>query len=115
MLSKCEKRILTDESFFQAINSHGQFISVSFIAEWSAVCRLFEITLEEVIKEHDVKFSAFKMDIDDNSKTTQTYAIHELPTTLLFKSGELVEKIAGLISTKEFLSLVQTHFQTPKT
>lgn len=61
--------------------------------------------LEELSKEK-TRFKFFKLNTQQNMQTCMTYRVLSLPTTLIFKNGELVEKVSGFKTKEEMLEIL---------
>ncbi len=71
-------------------------VVVDFWAPWCGPCRMLTPTIEELAREYQGRVAFAKMNTDENPLTPGTYNIMSIPTLLLFKDGELVERSIGL-------------------
>ncbi|MFN7830537.1 MAG: thioredoxin, partial [Bacteroidota bacterium] len=71
-------------------------------AEWCGPCRMMTPVIEELAKEYDGKAVVGKLNVDDNPKTPTDYNVRGIPTFLIFKNGELKDKVVGAV-TKQTL------------
>lgn len=100
---------ITDDSFEQQVLKSAQPVLVDFWAEWCAPCRALGPVVEEVAKELSGKLTVAKMNIDDHPNTPGRFAVQAIPTLLLFKNGEVVDKVVGLINRSKLSDMVQKH------
>jgi thioredoxin 1 len=90
---------LTAESFKNAIASATTPVLVDFWATWCGPCKAIAPILEELAVELDGKVSIAKVDIDaaGNDAIASEYGIRAIPTMLLFKGGQLIDQIVGMM------------------
>ena len=86
--------ILDDNSFNEIIKSGVTL--VDFFAEWCGPCRTLSPVIAEVAKELSEKVSFGKIDIDKSHVTARTHQVTSVPTLILFKDGEEVNRLVGL-------------------
>ena len=68
---------------------------VDFWAEWCAPCKMIAPILERLAEEYDGKIKFVKVDTEENFETPSSYGILSLPTLLVFKEGQQIERITG--------------------
>ena len=95
-------RHLTDADFQEAIQGDTPIL-VDFWAAWCAPCRMIAPVLEELAGEYDGRARVGKVDVDEHGATAQQYGIQSIPTLILFKNGEVADKVVG-VAPKEALS-----------
>ncbi|MFN8355979.1 MAG: thioredoxin [Spirosomataceae bacterium] len=86
---------LTDSNFEEIINS-GQTVLVDFWAAWCGPCKQIAPIVDELANELEGKAVIAKMDIDSNDNTPIKLGIRSIPTLMIFKDGQLVDKVVGL-------------------
>ena len=82
---------------------------VDFWAEWCAPCRALTPVVEELAGKHKGKLQVVKMNIDEHPNTPGKYAIRAIPTLLLFKDGQVVDQVVGLVSKAKLDDIVNKH------
>lgn len=100
---------LTDQNFDSSVLQGGKLTLVDFWAEWCAPCRALSPVVAQVASQYAGRMVVAKMNIDDHPQTPGKYAIRAIPTLLLFKDGQVVEQVVGLVSKTKLDDLVQKH------
>ncbi len=95
---------LTDANFKKSI-AKG-VVLVDFWAPWCAPCRMLAPTISELADDFDGKATIAKINIDENKKTAASYGIRSIPTLIVFKDGEPVQKITGVKSKSTFSNAI---------
>jgi thioredoxin 1 len=98
---------INDANFEKEVLESEQPVLVDFMADWCPPCRLLAPTLEKVAGELAGSARIVKVDVDENSATTQRYGIKGMPTLILFKNGREEERVVGAVS-KEVISRMFT-------
>jgi len=90
-------KISSDSEFQQDVldSSTDQLVVVDFWATWCGPCRSMAPHLETLADEYEGKVRIVKVDVDRNQKTAIKFGIQNLPTLLVFKNGEVVDKLVG--------------------
>ena len=94
----------TDGNFQSEVLDAEHPVLVDFWAEWCMPCRMLTPTIEEIADEMSDKVKVGKLDTDANREVAVKFGIHALPTLILFKGGEPVEKFIGLKNRDELAS-----------
>ena len=92
---------ITDADIEQNVKKYPTII-VDCWAPWCGPCRMVGPVIEELAKEMKGKVVFGKLNVDENQQTSAKYAIMSIPTMLVFKNGELVDKFVGAMP-KEML------------
>ncbi len=87
---------ITDSNFEEIIKSEKPVL-VDFWAEWCGPCKMIGPVVEELANEFDGKAIIGKVDVDTNPEVSAKFGIRSIPTLLVFKGGEIVDKQVGAV------------------
>jgi len=85
----------TDTNFQESVLDNEGVSVVDFWAEWCGPCRMVTPIIEELSKEYEGKATIGKLNVDHNSNISMKYGVRSIPTILILKNGEVVEKHVG--------------------
>jgi thioredoxin 1 len=98
----------TDSNFDETALKGGVAV-VDFWAEWCGPCRLIGPIIEDLSKEYDGKAVIGKVNVDSNPEVSMKYGIRSIPTILIIKDGEVVDKQVGVTTKASLESKIQAH------
>jgi thioredoxin 1 len=87
---------LNDANFDATINSDKPVL-VDFWAEWCGPCKMIGPVVEELAGDYEGKVVIGKLNVDENPQVTGRYGIRSIPTLLVFKGGQIVDKQIGAV------------------
>ena len=85
-----------DSNFDELVMNSDKPVLVDFWAEWCGPCRMVGPIVEELATEYDGKAVIGKVNVDENQGVAAKFGIRNIPTLLVFKGGEVVDKQVGV-------------------
>lgn len=99
----------TDDNFQTEVQESSQPVLVDFWAPWCGPCRMIAPTITELAGEYSGKARVGKLNTDDNPKVASSLGISAIPTVLLFKGGEIVERFVGVQQKSKMSQAIDKH------
>ena len=100
---------ITDSSFEEEVLKSAQPVMLDFWAEWCGPCKMIAPILDELAGQYKGKLIVAKINIDDNQKTPETYAVRGIPTLILFKDGEVAATRVGAASKSQLEAFIDAN------
>ncbi|MBX3012978.1 MAG: thioredoxin [Caldilineaceae bacterium] len=100
---------VTDTTFEELVVKSDKPVLVDFWATWCGPCKMIAPVLNELANELDEQLVVGKLDIDVNQDTAMAFGVMSIPTLLLFKDGEPIERIVGFQPKAQLLARLQPH------
>jgi thioredoxin 1 len=88
---------ITDSNFEEIVNSSKVPVLVDFWAEWCGPCKMIGPVVDELAGEYEGKAIIGKVNVDDNPETAAKFMVRSIPTLLIVKNGEIVDKQVGAV------------------
>ena len=98
---------ITDENFQEVVLNSDRPVLVDFWATWCGPCRTVGPIVDELATELEGRAVVGKVNVDSNSDTPLTYEIRSIPTLLIFKNGEIVDKLVGSVPKSQLLEKLE--------
>lgn len=96
---------ITKENFDTEVLKSEKPVLVDFWASWCGPCKMIAPILDEISAERD-DLKIAKINVDEQQELAIQFAVMSIPTLLVFKNGEVVNKSIGLLSKEEILNLL---------
>lgn len=92
---------------FKEVIQSNQLVLVDFYADWCGPCKMMSPILQEVkgIIKDDIKI--IKINVDQHQDLASHFMVRGVPTLMLFKSGKMLWRQSGVLSTKDLVSIIQ--------
>lgn len=97
----------TSSNFNEIVLQSDKPVLVDFWAEWCGPCRMIGPIVDELANEYDGKAVIGKLNVDENPDISTNYAVRSIPTLLVFKNGQVVDKIVGAVSKQTIASKIE--------
>jgi thioredoxin 1 len=99
---------LTDASFEESVKKHSVSL-VDFWASWCGPCLALAPTIEELAREYGGKVLVGKLDVDENPKTAECFQVYSIPTMVIMKHGQEVDRLVGCVQKKIIVAALEKH------
>ncbi len=100
---------ITDANFQELVLNSDKPVLVDFWATWCGPCRAIAPVIEELHTELEGKAVIGKVNVDENSDTPLKYGVRNIPTLLVFKNSEVVDKVVGNQPKSKILEILESY------
>ena len=101
---------IKQENFDTFISQSDKPVLVDFWATWCGPCRMLSPVVEEVSREHENELTVGKVNVDDCPELAQRFGVMSIPTLILFKDGQPVDKRIGYMPKNELEQMLKKAF-----
>ncbi|ACP38481.1 thioredoxin [Sulfolobus islandicus Y.G.57.14] len=102
--------VLTEENFDEVIRNN-KLVLVDCWAEWCAPCHLYEPIYKKVAEKYKGKAVFGRLNVDENQKIADKYSVLNIPTTLIFVNGQLVDSLVGAVDEDTLESTINKYLE----
>ena len=99
----------TDGNFEETVIKSAAPVLVDFWAPWCGPCKRLAPTVDALATEYAGRLTVGKLNVDDNQDVAVKYNIRGIPALLLFKSGQVVESVVGLVPKDDLKRVIDRH------
>jgi len=100
---------ISDDTFEAKVFQADRPVLVDFWAEWCGPYKMIAPILDEIAAEHADELRVVKLDVDEHPNVAMQFGVMGIPTLILFKNGEAVERITGYMPKERFLAKLMPH------
>jgi len=100
---------ITNENFDSEVKNSNIPVLVDFWASWCGPCRMVAPVIDELADEFVGRAKVGKINVDEQRELAAQYKVMSIPTIMLFKNGEAVDKIVGVRTKQDFINMVEKH------
>ena len=99
----------TDGNFESSVLQAGALVLVDFWAEWCGPCKRLAPTMDALATDYVGKVTIGKLNVDENPDTAVKFNVRGIPALLLFKGGQLVDQVVGLVPKDDIKRVIDKH------
>jgi len=103
---------VTEKDFTEKVLQSDKITLTDFWAAWCGPCHMIAPVLEEIAEEYDDQLQIAKLDVDHNPQIAMNYGVMSIPTLILFKNGEAVQRIVGFMPKERLLKKILPHLES---
>ncbi len=97
---------LNSDTFDAAVKKDG-LVLVDFWATWCGPCRMMAPVIDEIAEEMADSVTFAKVDVDENTLLAMSYRVSSIPAFVLFRNGEVVDKIIGAVPKDRIVQMIK--------
>jgi len=101
--------VVNDANFDAEVLKANTPVLVDFWAPWCGPCRAVAPTVEAISNEFAGRVKVVKLNTDESGEVAMKYAVTSIPTLMVFKGGEMVERVLGNRPKADLVAIVSRH------
>ena len=99
----------TDQNFQSKVLGSSQPVLVDLWADWCGPCRALGPTIDQLATEFSGQATVAKLNVDQNPQTAAQYGVRSIPTVLIIKNGQVLERLVGTQPKEKYAELLRKH------
>ncbi|MCS6774511.1 MAG: thioredoxin [Anaerolineae bacterium] len=100
---------VTDATFAKEVEAAKGLTLVDFWAAWCGPCRMIAPVLDQIAAEHGDQIRIAKLDVDQNPQMAMKYGVMSIPTLILFRDGQMIDRIVGYMPKDRLMLRLRRH------
>ena len=100
---------VSDTSFDGDILKHDKPVLVDFWAPWCGPCRSVAPIVDDLATQYKDKIKVAKLNVDESSQVAMKYQVTSIPTFILFKNGQVADRVLGALPRSEIVKFSDRH------
>ena len=102
-------QVINSEEFNNLVQHTEGIAVVDFFATWCGPCKMLAPVFQEVGNELDGKAKFYKIDIDASLDIARQFSVSTVPTVIIFRNGEPIERLVGFMPKENLLSKIREY------
>lgn len=98
----------TTSNFQEEVLGAETPVLIDFWAEWCGPCKMIAPIVDEIAEEYEGRLRVGKLDADEHQDVLMQYGVMSIPTLILFKNGEAVERITGYVPKNKITGMLES-------
>ena len=111
MRLQMEPLVLTEANFEAEVERYDGLAVIDFWAPWCGPCRMFSPIVDEIAADPPAGVKVCKVNVDECQDIAMRFGVSSIPTVLVFKNGELVDRAVGARPKKAFEQMLDQQLQ----
>ena len=103
------KAAFVQDSEFEQLIACEVPVIIDYTATWCGPCRVIAPLMDRLAEEYAGRAKVVKIDIDRNKENTKKFGVRSIPAVLIFKQGEVVERLVGVAPYETFSEALEKH------
>ena len=97
------------EANFEQVIKSKPVVMIDFFANWCGPCKMLSPILEQIVTGGEVDVTIAKLDIDESLEIAKQFGVMSVPTMIIFKNGDEVERLVGLKQKSQIVELLKNY------
>ncbi len=102
--------VATDDNFEDEVLKSDKPVLIDFWAPWCGPCKAIGPIVEELAGQFKDSVKIMKLNVDDHQKTAVRYGVRSIPTLILFKGGQILDTLVGLVAKDRLEAMIKKSF-----